>query len=242
MKLAEWLDVDYRTAWYMGHRIRRLLADPNWHKLSGIVEADGHAVGAARQMYVGGRKKPGDDDPGSGSGGSKLGRGHGRATVLVATERDSDVRARRIATHSSIAVGNAVRELTDPSAQLVTYGLPAYRRIGRSMAGHVTIHQGRRRFCVPSARERSSPDGTGGPINTAEDLAAKAAERLSIGLFRRSVQGTWHRVSRKQLDAYTTECIGRHNRRDVPAVTRFVQALGGLDAGPFGYRELVACG
>jgi hypothetical protein len=26
-KLAEWLDVDYRTAWNMGHRIRRLLAE-----------------------------------------------------------------------------------------------------------------------------------------------------------------------------------------------------------------------
>ena len=55
-KLAEWLDVDYRTAWYMGHRIRRLLTDPDWHKLSGIVEAD--------EMYVGGRKSPRTTTPG----------------------------------------------------------------------------------------------------------------------------------------------------------------------------------
>jgi hypothetical protein len=97
----------------MGHRIGRLLADPNWHKLSGIVEADGHAVGALRQMHVGGRKdsrsralarKPENDDPSAGSGGSKRGRGHGRAVVLVAAERGGDARVRRIATHSSIEV------------------------------------------------------------------------------------------------------------------------------------------
>jgi transposase-like protein len=46
LKLAEWLDVDDRTSWYMGHRIRRLLGDPEWRKLSGVVEAD--------EMYVGG--------------------------------------------------------------------------------------------------------------------------------------------------------------------------------------------
>jgi hypothetical protein len=124
LKLAEWLDVDYRT-WYMGHRIRRLLADPNWYKLSGIVEADGYAVGAARQMFVGGREMPEDDVPGAGSDGSKRGRGHGRATVLVAAVRGGDVRARRIARHSSIEIGSAVRELIDPSAQLVTDGRPA---------------------------------------------------------------------------------------------------------------------
>jgi hypothetical protein len=90
------------------------------------------------------------------------------------------------------------------------------------MAGHVTVDHGQRRFS----------DGAGGHVNTAEGF---------IGLFRRTVQGTWHWVSRKHLDAYTTECTWRHNRRDVPAATRFIQALGGLDVGPLGYRELVAC-
>jgi hypothetical protein len=110
------------------------------------------------------------------------------------------------------------------------------------MAERVTVDHGRRRFCAPSARERSCPDGAGGHVNTTEGLAATAAEGLSIGLFRRSVQGTWHRVSQKHLDAYTTECTWRHNRRDDPAATKFVEALGGLYAGPLGYRGLVACG
>ena len=56
MELAEWIEVDYRTAWYMGHLIRKMLADPLWEKLFGIVEAD--------EVYVGGRKKPKDHDTG----------------------------------------------------------------------------------------------------------------------------------------------------------------------------------
>jgi transposase-like protein len=49
-------------------------------------------------------------------------------------------------------------------------------------------------------------------------------------------------VSQKHLDAYTTECTWRHNRRHISAAPKFIQALGGLDAGPLGYRELVVCG
>jgi hypothetical protein len=153
--------------------------------------------------------------------------------VLIAAARGGDVRVRRIATHSSIGIGNAVQELIDPSARLVVDGLPAYRRVGRTMAKHVTVDHGLRRFCVRSARERSRPDGAGGHVNTSEGF---------IGLFRRSVQSTWHWVSQKHLDAYTTKCTWRHNRRDVAAARRFIQALGGLDVGPLGYRELVACG
>jgi hypothetical protein len=242
-KLAGWLDVDYRTAWYLGHRIRRLLSHPDWHKLSGVVEAD--------EVYVGDRKdtrsralarKPEDDDPGAGSGGSKRGRGHGRAVVLVAAERGGDVRNRRIATHSSIEIGNAVRELIDPSARLITDGLPAYRRVGPTMAEHVAVDHERRRFCAPSARERSCPDGAGGHVNTTGHAVGASQRQGFIGLFRRSVQCTLQRVSQKHLDAYTIECTWRHNRRDISAATIFVQALGGLDAEPLGYRGHVACG
>jgi hypothetical protein len=101
------------------------------------------------------------------------------------------------------------------------------------MAEHVTINHGQRRSCTLSVRERSCPDGAGGHISTAEGF---------IGLFRWSVQGIWHWVSRRHLDAYTIECTWRHDRRDFSVVTKFIQALGGMDAGPLGYRELVACG
>lgn len=211
-KLSEWLKVDYKTAWFMGHCIRRMLAEPQWSKISGIVEAD--------EMYVGGRKKPEDDNPGSGSGGSKRGRGAGRAAVLVAVARDGGARAKRIATHSSEAIGLALREIVEPDAVLFTDGLPAYRKVGRAMAGHETVDHGRGRFARGNVH-----------VNTAEGF---------IGLFRRAVQGTWHRISHKHVDAYLVECSWRYDRRRAPSVEKFSQALAGLCAGPLSFRELVA--
>jgi len=72
MELAEWLGVDYRTAWYMRHRVRAMMADPDLDRLRGIVEADGHDVGGlGRQMYNGGRKNSEDDVPGPGTSESR---------------------------------------------------------------------------------------------------------------------------------------------------------------------------
>jgi ribosomal protein L37AE/L43A len=212
MKLAEWLGVDYRTAWYMGHRVRAMMADPDLGRLRGIVEAD--------EMYHGGRKKPEDDDPGPGTGGSRRGRGHGRTPILIATERNGSVRAKGIATHSSAEIGMALWRWLDRRAELVTDGLPAYRGIGRVQRAHRVVDHGRRTFS----------DGAGVHVNTAEGF---------IGLFRRAVQGTWHHVSSKHVDRYLTEVTWRHNRRDVSLTERFDAVLVS-GAGPLGYGRLVA--
>lgn len=217
-KLAEWIEVDYRTAWYMGHRIRRMLADPMWEKLSGIVEAD--------EVYIGGRKKPEGHDPGPGTGASKRGRGHGRSVVLVAVERASDGRSaraatRKIDTHSTAEVGRALREVASCEAHLVSDGLPAYRSIGREMAEHHVVDHGRRKFSL----------GNGIHVNSAEGF---------IGMFRRTVQGTWHWISHKHVEAYTEECAWRHGRSASAPMDRFSEAFAGLANGPLGYRELTA--
>lgn len=218
MKLAEWIDVDYRTAWYMGHRIRKMLVDPMWDKLTGIVEAD--------EVYVGGRKKPEDTDHGPGTGGSKRGRGHGRAVVLVAVERGDDdcasrVATRKIATHSKAEIGQAMQEVASAEARLITDGLPAYRSIGRDMSEHHVVDHGRRKFSL----------GNGIHVNSAEGF---------IGMFRRAVQGTWHWVSCKHVEAYSQECAWRHGRTGAPAMDRFRAAFAGLSNGPLGFRSLTA--
>lgn len=211
-KLADWLAVDYRTAWYLGHRVRAMMADPELNRLCGIVEAD--------EMYHGGRKKPEDDDPGPGSGASRRGRGHGRSPVLVATERAGVVRAERVASHTTATLSGVLWRWVDRDASLITDGLPAYRAIGRAQAAHHVVEHGRRRFS----------DGAGRHVNTAEGF---------IGLFRRAVQGTWHHVSTKHLNRYLAEVTWWHNRRSASLADWF-DALLGTSAGPVGYRRLVA--
>lgn len=48
-QLARSLGVQYRTAWYMAHRIREAMNEGDIPKLGGIVEID--------ELYIGGRKK-----------------------------------------------------------------------------------------------------------------------------------------------------------------------------------------
>jgi hypothetical protein len=40
LKLTAWLGVSYKTAWFLCHRIREMLADGSAARLTGIVEAD----------------------------------------------------------------------------------------------------------------------------------------------------------------------------------------------------------
>lgn len=48
-QLARALGVQYRTAWYLAHRIRKAMIDANPPKLSGIVEID--------ETYIGGKQR-----------------------------------------------------------------------------------------------------------------------------------------------------------------------------------------
>jgi transposase-like protein len=81
-QLKRMLDVSYKTAWYLCHRVRASMHDENAPQLSGIVEAD--------ETYIGGKTrnrqhgKPGGD-------GSWRDR---KTMVLGAVERGGEVRLR----------------------------------------------------------------------------------------------------------------------------------------------------
>jgi transposase-like protein len=49
LQLSRHLDCNYRTAWYLAHRIREAMVDSNGPKLTGVVEMD--------ETYIGGRQR-----------------------------------------------------------------------------------------------------------------------------------------------------------------------------------------
>ncbi|WP_200342512.1 IS1595 family transposase, partial [Rhodovibrio sodomensis] len=149
-QLGFWLGLQYRTAWHLSHRIRRM--DSPSAPRRGAMEADDPVLRGVVEMdetYVGGAPRPrntgdddsDDDDCGDGPVESRpKGRGTSKPLLLTAVERGGSVHAHRIESHRTDAIAPAWRAWVDPMARLVTDALPAYRRIGQSYPSHLTVN------------------------------------------------------------------------------------------------------
>ena len=126
-QLARDLDLNHKTAWYMGMRIRRAMVDEGT-LLSGIVEAD--------EAYVGGKpRKPNrrdDDKP------STRGRGTDKLPIIGAVERGGRVAAKPSLKVDVAALTSFLNETVDKASLLMTDAWIGYRQMRRHMR-HVTV-------------------------------------------------------------------------------------------------------
>jgi hypothetical protein len=202
MQMQRHLGVNYRTAWYMGHRIRKAMAsgeawlnsDPGTSngptvrtikpKLSGTVEID--------ETYIGGktiRKKE--------RGNLK---GQKKAAVVGMIERGGELRLRHVGTGNTTAaqVGPLVRELVD-------------RNVDRVMTDESTIYPFAFDGYCASKHETIAHkyEYVRGDVHTNTIESA-------FSLFKRGVTGSFHRVSHKHLQRYLSEFEYRFNARKMP--------------------------
>src|SRR4051812_46842193 len=91
-QLQRMLDVSYKTAWYLAHRIRDAMGDDDQPLLRGIIEADETYVGGKLQGRFRSRRE------------AARGRMSNKAVVVGAVERGGEVRVRVIpdASHENI--------------------------------------------------------------------------------------------------------------------------------------------
>ena len=198
------IDVSYKTAWYLCHRIRTAMTELNPRKLKGTVEVD--------ETFIGGKQR----------GVGRVGRGPESNKTIVAgiVQRGGDVRLSKIKRTDRRTLHAFINEHMHPKTKLViTDEWPPYRGIADHDTRHETVSHRRKEYVRGDIH-----------TNTIENVWS---------LLKRSVAGSYHKVSAKHLDRYLDELEWRFNNRSNPYLFRdTLKKL--IGSSSLEYRELIA--
>jgi transposase-like protein len=120
--------LDYKSAWFMAHRIREAMKRPPLSgKLKGIVEADEAYIGGRPRAYEKGKVgRPGPTSK--------------KTPVVSLVERSGDVRSFHMERVTADTVRPLLREHIEQSARLMTDDFNPYRGMGREFASHESVN------------------------------------------------------------------------------------------------------
>jgi transposase-like protein len=215
-QLHRTLDVTYKSAWFLAHRIRLAMANGGLASPMGgagqIVEAD--------ETYYGNVENPRsfrfDGQPYS-----KSGKGpRNKRPIVALVERGGSVRAFHVASADKVTVQKIVRENVDPKSRLHTDESRLYTQIGADFAAHETVRH--------AAGEYARGDVH---VNSAEGF---------FGVFKKGMRGVYQHCSEKHLSRYLSEFEFRHNTRaklGFSDVQRAQRAIEGVEGKRLTYRR-----
>lgn len=198
----------YETAWMLLHKLRRAMVNAAREPLYGDVEMD--------DTWIGG--------PQPGLRGSRQLKGRKAALVLVAVEKRGDgtgrVRMAALADFKEATVHAFIKTHIAPGSTVFTDAYKSFDRLPATGVRHVPRKQASR-----SEFRRGVPS------------VVSVADR-AIGNLQQWLIGTYHGVSKAQLQVYLDEFVFRHNRRRQPMAA--FQTLLGLGTGhsPTPYRRI----
>lgn len=202
----------YETAWMMLHKLRRAMVNAAREPLHGEVEID--------ETWIGGAQ--------AGLRGSRQLKGRRAALVLVAVEKrgkaSGRVRMAVIPDFKTTTLNGFIKQNVIPGSTIYTDGLKSFSGLEESGYHHIARIQ---------------------PLKTDLRKGAKSAVPLAdraIGNLQQWLIGTYHGVSRAQLQVYLDEFAFRHNRRRLP-MAAFQTLLGlGTSRAPAPYRLIKGAG
>lgn len=132
LELSRKIQVSYKTALFMMHRIRWAMADDHSTppKMTGTVEAD--------ETYVGGKPRY--------RGNNKRGRGTKKQPVAAVLQRGGSVRSRVIPVVNAENVKAMVRENVDRSARIMTDQEASYQGLAPEFVAHEAVNHRAREY------------------------------------------------------------------------------------------------
>jgi transposase-like protein len=194
----------YKTAWHLAHRVRHMMANIGPQPpLDGIVEAD--------ETYIGGKPRPHGGTAPRGKAPpwvarSKRGRGTKKVPVQVLVQRGGAARARVVPNVTGDTLKPFIRAHVAKTAAIHSDEHGGYVGLGREFTGgHHVVNHGKGEY---------ARDG----------VHSNSCESFN-GLFKRSLVGAWHNISREHLGRYLDEACFRWSLRKGTDWQRTVRAL-----------------
>jgi transposase-like protein len=185
-QLHRMLDVTYKTAWFMAHRIREAMG-PGSAK-PGPMGGEGKIV-EADTTYIGDKEK----NKHVGKRNAKNIGGAGKQIVHTLVERGGRARSHHVANVSGKTLRPILFKNVDRKSALMTDTAGGYFEAGREFARHEMVDHGKDEYVRGDAHS-----------NTAEDY---------FSVLKRGVNGTFHHISEAHLHRYLAEFDFRYNHR-----------------------------
>ena len=125
LQLSRELGCQYKTAWFMCHRIRLAMRTEDMQKLMGTVSVD--------ETYVGGKpRNPGEGKP--------------KMPVVALVEKGGRARSRVTPDVTAANLRKHMTENIDKTAVIHTDELPMYKNLAKPFGGHQRVNHSNRQF------------------------------------------------------------------------------------------------
>jgi transposase-like protein len=208
------LKVDYKTAWFMEHRIRECMDDDARGPIGGegkTVEADESFIikqrGRAKWEFTNDR-------------GWVKTRDRRELAVFALVERGGKARAMPLSNATSDSLRGALKRHADTKSALMTDEWSAYQRPGREFAKHETVNH-------------SEEEWIRG------DAGTQSVENF-FSVFKRGMKGIYQHCSEEHLARYLHEFAFRHSNRAALGIDdseRATRAIQGAEGKRLLYRQ-----
>jgi transposase-like protein len=210
-QLHRTMNITYKSAWFMAHRIREAMNDSDPAPLGGkgkVVEVDETFIGPAKDIYVNER-------------GWMKERGTGtKRKVITLVERGGRARSIKVDDLSAKTIRKVLFENIVLDSRLHTDEAHHYRKPGVEFAAHERVNH--------SAGEYARGDVT---TNTVEGF---------FSIFKRGMVGIYQHCGEKHLQRYLNEFDFRYSNRvalGIDDAERTTRAIKGASGKRLTYRE-----
>lgn len=189
-QLHRTLKVTYKTAWFMAHRIREAMADPNPSPIGGegkVIEAD--------ETYYGKQETPQPRSRNARTKPTKRGKSGpaGKRPIVALVERGGEARTVYMPKVTAKNIREVLVRHADRKSRLHTDESNLYPAVGTEFAKHETVNH-------------SGKEYARGDVNT------NSAEGF-FGVFKRGMRGIYQHCGEQHLQRYLDEFTFRHNNR-----------------------------